>query len=282
MEKSKNFVSIFISSQILTFQVSAFVECREVKYCGVQNNKREKQEKRTIIYLVLLRCAFLRQTTNTIVKFFFLLLRQRQKKNRNGFVRFYFVHREYASIRYGWGGCINWIRTLFSLAHSISLSRVHQFLCEALFSGIFSIQMQDRMINSPKQAGNQPFFFLSTSNRCSIWLEFGFLWNANLCIEIRCLHIFRKRRNIIYVASFHRFYFIGSFLHHLRYDQSKFLHFFFFLILWQSDSHEQMIPGAMKVDTLIVFQAEQKKDRNIGILTMSLNSFDFYLSIQFD
>lgn len=71
MEKSKKIVSIFISSQILTFQVSAFVECREVKYCGVQNNKREKQEKRTIIYLVLLRCAFLRQTTNTIVKFFF-------------------------------------------------------------------------------------------------------------------------------------------------------------------------------------------------------------------
>lgn len=46
MEKSKKFVSIFIPSQILTFQVSAFVECREVKYCGVQNNKRERQEKK--------------------------------------------------------------------------------------------------------------------------------------------------------------------------------------------------------------------------------------------
>lgn len=56
--------------------------------------------------------------------------------------------------------------------------------------------------------------------------------------------------------------------------------FFFLSILYQSDSHEQMVPGAMKC-SLIVFQAE-KKDRNIGILTMSLGSFDFYLSIQFD
>lgn len=102
MEKSKRFVSIFIPSQILTFQVSAFVECREVKYCGVQNNKRERQEKKdnNLFSFTALRLRAPNNQHNCEV-FVLLRLRQRQKKKRNGFVRFYFVHREYASIRYG-------------------------------------------------------------------------------------------------------------------------------------------------------------------------------------
>lgn len=108
-------------------------ECREVKYCGV----RKQQEKRTIIYLVLLRCAFVRQTHRCA----------RDQMDSNVFVAL-----EYASIRYGWSGCINWIRTHFFVVFFLSFCRSAFSsifrLFEALFSGI-SIPKQDQMINQP-------------------------------------------------------------------------------------------------------------------------------------
>lgn len=94
-------------------------ECREVKYCGV----RKQQEKRTIIYLVLLRCAFVRQTHPCA----------RDQMDLNVFVAL-----EYASIRYGWSGCINWIRThFFPYSFSLFVALHFQVYIQTIWSTVF-------------------------------------------------------------------------------------------------------------------------------------------------
>lgn len=140
--------------------------------------------------------------------------------------------------------------------------------------------MQDRMINSPKQAGSQPFFFFYLPQTAV-----AFDWNSDF-FE---MPIFALKSVACTFLETSEYYLRGQFppiLFHWIFSPSfalwskQIFTFFFLSILYQSDSHEQMVPGAMKC-SLIVFQAG-KKDRNIGILTMSLGSFDFYLSIQFD